>query len=566
MKFHKFALVLMALMVSSLSLANQSFPVGDFALLDSTGKFHQLSYYGDHRAVVVYVHGNNSAQVESQVADLEGLQSTHADIVVLLLNASDERDAISADLKHLGLSLPVLFDEGQMVAKSLNVVKVGDVVVIDPQTMTQAYKGGLGGAVKHLAGQTEPALLDREDNSLGEPISFVQPEAVSYTQDIVPILESNCVSCHRDGGIGPWAMDSHTMVRGFSQMMKEVLMTRRMPPGQIDTHLSKPIMNAAGLSVADKKKMVSWIDAGAPQDGDTDPLTQIEPLNQKFSMGEPDLVYTVPAQAIPASGIVDYRYVPVELDLDKDVWVSAMEFVPGDHEVLHHVIAYVSSPADKTVRGRATGAAQGESVGGFAPGRPGDKFRDNSGRLIRKGSNLLLQMHYTTAGRETTDETQVGIYLHDKPPTYVMGGGVAGQRRFLVPPGAKDHALEGVQKIERDAYLYDMMPHMHYRGKYMSYTAEYPDGTSELLLSVPRYDFNWQFSYALKDPVFLPAGSRLVARGAMDNSARNPSNPDPTKPVHFGLQTKHEMFFGFTTLRYVGDTPDSLSSQDAAGR
>ena len=575
MKFHKLALVLMALVVSNLSLANQSSPVGDFALLDSTGKFHQLSYYGDHRAVVVYVHATDSAQVESQVAALEGLQSAHEDIVVLLLNPSNGREAISGDVKNLGLGLPVLFDEGQLVAKSLNVVKVGDVVVIDPETMTQSYKGELSGAVGYLGGQTKvvQAISQQLSQQEGEPISFVQPAAVSYTQDIVPILEDNCVSCHREGGIGPWAMNSHTMVLGFSQMMKEVLMTRRMPPGQIDTHVSKAIMNAAGLSVADKQKLVSWIDAGSPQDGDTDPLAQLEPLNQKFSMGEPDLVYTVPAQAIPASGIVDYRYVPVELDLDKDAWVSAMEFVPGDHEVLHHVIAYVSSPADKSVRGRATGASQGESVGGFAPGRPGDRFRDNSGRLIRKGSSLLLQMHYTTAGRETTDETQIGIYLHDNPPTYVMGGGVAGQRRFLVPPGAKDHALEGVQEIERDAYLYDMMPHMHYRGKYMSYTAEYPDGTSELLLSVPKYDFNWQFSYALKDPVFLPAGSRLVARGAMDNSARNPSNPDPTKPVHFGLQTKHEMFFGFTTLRYVGETPDSLLNgtaddlaQDAAGR
>ena len=151
-------------------------------------------------------------------------------------------------------------------------------------------------------------------------------------------------------------------------------------------------------------------------------------------------------------------------------------------------------------------------MGGFAPGRGPDKFADNSGRLIRKGSNLLLQMHYTTSGRETVDETQVGIYLHDKPPAYIMAGGVAGERRFLVPPGVKEHKLVGEQEIERDAYLYGMTPHMHFRGKYMSYTAEYPDGTSELLLSVPKYDFNWQFNYDLEEPLFLPAGSRIVVR------------------------------------------------------
>ena len=173
-------------------------------------------------------------------------------------------------------------------------------------------------------------------------------------------------------------------------------------------------------------------------------------------------------------------------------------------------------------------------------------------------------MHYTTSGKEAVDATEVGLYLYDKPPAYVMNGGVAGQRRFLIPPQSKEHKLEGEMLVERDAYLYGMTPHMHFRGKYMSYTAEYPDGTSEVLLSVPKYEFNWQFSYQLEEPLFLPAGTRLVAKGAMDNSDRNRFNPDPTKPVRFGLQTKHEMFFGFLALRYVGDTPESRGGSKPA--
>ena len=154
-----------------------------------------------------------------------------------------------------------------------------------------------------------------------------------------------------------------------------------------------------------------------------------------------------------------------------------------------------------------------------------------------------------------------------------MSGGVAGQTRFMVPPGAKEHKLSGTKLVERDAYLYELMPHMHFRGKYMSYTAEYPDGTSETLLSVPKYDFNWQFKYQLEEPLFLPAGTKIIAKGAMDNSNRNPGNPDPNKPVFYGLQTMHEMFFGFLTLRYVGDTPEGLLAEtnlsdqgDSAGR
>ena len=258
-------------------------------------------------------------------------------------------------------------------------------------------------------------------------------------------------------------------------------------------------------------------------------------------------MYKIPAQQIPATGLVDYRYIPLKLDLDRDLWVRAMEFVPGDRQVLHHVIAYVQSPADRSRNGRRDTVGRGESVGGYAPGRVGEDFGPDGGRLLQKGANLLLQMHYTTKGVATLDETEIGIFLHDKPPKYVMSEVVASQRRFLVPPYVKEHKLVGEQVIERDAYLYAMMPHMHYRGKYMSYSARYPDGREELLLSVPKYDFNWQFNYKLKQPLFLPAGTTLVVRGAMDNSERNFGNPDPSQPVHFGLQTQHEMFFGFTT-------------------
>ena len=232
-------------------------------------------------------------------------------------------------------------------------------------------------------------------------------------------------------------------------MMREVLMTRRMPPGQIDPHVGKPIENVAEITVEEKQLLVHWIDAGAPMDeGAADPLAALTFDNPKFTLGEPDMTFKVPAQSIPATGVIDYRYIPVQLNLDRDVWIKAVEFVPGDRQVLHHVIAYLSSPADKTVRGRRNGSARGESLGGFAPGRQPDFFRDNSGRFVPKGSNLLLQMHYTTSGKATVDETEIGLYIYDEPPAYIMAGGVAGQRRFLVPANAKEYKLEGEQLIE----------------------------------------------------------------------------------------------------------------------
>ena len=562
----------------------ESARVGDFSLLDQNGKYHRLSYYGDQKAVVLIAHQNDSNDLRETAARLNALQSEFesAGVIFFLLNSveEDDRQSIIEEAVASGFEIPILVDESQLVAESLGFERVGETLIVDAKHMTVVSRGSVGtsgsayleDALQSLAAgevaaregpaATGPEIVYRARDEHRE-------QTVSYSQDIVPILKDNCVSCHHDGGIGPWSMSNHAMVRGWSAMMREVVMTRRMPPGQIDGHVGREFEDIAGLTTLEKQQLVHWIDAGAPVNGESDPLTELAFEDARFSLGEPDLVFKVPAQSIPATGIIDYRYVPVELDLDRDIWVRAMEFVPGDRQVLHHVIAYVSSPADKTVRGRQTGAARGESVGGFAPGRQPDEFQDNSGRLIRKGSNLLLQMHYTTSGKETVDETEVAIYIHEEPPTYVMSGGVAGQRRFLVPAHTKEHRLEGEQLIERDAYLYEMTPHMHFRGKYMSYTAEYPDGTSELLLSVPKYEFNWQFSYRLKEPLFLPAGTRLVARGAMDNSDRNPGNPDPSKPVHFGLQTKHEMFFGFTTLRYVGDTPESVlsgsSSDEVAG-
>ena len=565
MKLLRTLVFLLSCVAISLATAAKPEVVGDFALLDHQGKFHQLSYYGDQTAVVILIHGNENVAVHNSLATLQELQVAFEDqpVTFLMLNpqTQDTRDAIAAQAKALEIDLPILLDESQLVAESLGATQLAQAFVINPQNMTLTYRGPIDAVQAVLAGQP----VSEVSLGTGNVISYHsrnkhQRAQVSYHNDIVPILQANCVSCHHDGGIGPWSMSSHAMVRGWSAMMREVVMTRRMPPGQIDTHVSHAIENAAGLSTHEKQMLVHWIDAGSPMDSDADPLAEMTFNNPKFSLGEPDMVFKVPAQSIPATGVVDYRYIPVELNLDHDVWVKAMEFVPGDKQVLHHVIAYLASPADKTVRGRENGSARGDSVGGFAPGRQPDAFRDNSGRLIRKGSNLLLQMHYTTSGKASVDETLVGIYLHDKPPAYIMGGGVAGQRRFFVPAHEKEYKLQGEQLIERDAYLYSMTPHMHFRGKYMSYTALYPDGTSDLLLSVPKYDFNWQFSYQLRDPVFLPAGTRLIAKGAMDNSARNLSNPEPSKPVHFGLQTKHEMFFGFTTLRYVGDTPESLLS------
>jgi peroxiredoxin len=591
MKLLRFALFfLVSSLTGALYAADEAPKISDFSLLDHQGKFHQLSWYGDQKAVVIFIQGNGCPIARNGAPTLKAIRDEYEEqgVAFFMLNpqTQDNRESIAKEAEEFGYDFPILVDEAQLVAESLGVDRTSEVFVIDPKSMQVLFRGAIDDRLGYESQKPEAknhylknaldavlageAVASTDATVPGCLIGFPsrdqhQKNPVSYTRDIAPLLQDKCVSCHHDGGIGPWSMSDHAMIQGWSKMMKEVAMTRRMPPGQIDPHVGKPLVEVAEMTPAELQTLVHWIDAGAVmEEGAVDPLAGMTFNNPKWSLGEPDLVYTVAAQSIPATGIVDYRYVPVELNLDEDVWIRAVEFIPGDRQVLHHVIAYLSSPADKSVRGREDGTARGESIGGFAPGRQPDEYRDNSGRLIPKGSNLLLQMHYTTSGKEAVDATEVGLYLYDKPPAYVMNGGVAGQRRFLIPPQSKEHKLEGEMLVERDAYLYGMTPHMHFRGKYMSYTAEYPDGTSEVLLSVPKYEFNWQFSYQLEEPLFLPAGTRLVAKGAMDNSDRNRFNPDPTKPVRFGLQTKHEMFFGFLTLRYVGDTPESRGGSKLA--
>ena len=332
--------------------------VGDFALLDHTGTFHQLSYYGDHDAVVILVNGGTSLADDGTVSALSNVArdfSGNAQFWVLNPVSADSRSEVANRLQVAGAQMPVLMDESQMTAKSLGAKKLGEVLVINPANRALLYRGsvnGLSAALSALPAQSPAVGMA----NLGADIEYVAHDAISYTKDIAPILEQNCVSCHRDGAIAPWSMSSHAMVKGWSPMMREVVMTRRMPPGQIDNHVGKPLKDVAGLSVEEQQKLIQWIDQGAPKDGTADPLAGLTFSDAKYSLGEPDIVLSVPPQTIPATGVIDYRYVPVELNLDRDVWIRGIEFVPGDRQVLHHVITYLSSPADKSDVEEAEGA------------------------------------------------------------------------------------------------------------------------------------------------------------------------------------------------------------------
>ena len=288
-------------------------------------------------------------------------------------------------------------------------------------------------------------------------------------------------------------------------------------------------------------KVTGFINVGKNKE-ERDRLAELQNRFPEWQLGEPDIIVDVPAQEIPATGVVDYRYEKIPLNLDKDIWVKAVEFLPSAHDVMHHIIAFSLDTPDFSEFQLLN---QGVGLGAYAPGNQPTIFPDNTGYKLSAGGGLYLQLHYTTSGKARIDKSRIGLYLLDKPPLISMHGGSAAEFNLNIPPNVKESPMTAERNFAKDAYLVSLSPHMHFRGKKIKYTLIYPDGKEEVLLSVPNYQFNWQKNYDFIDPKFIPAGSRLIVDGAFDNSAANPNNPDPNITVTWGEQSWNEMFFGF---------------------
>lgn len=598
-------LALTAALVTTTAQAGER--VGDFALIDHQGAFQHMAWYDDHSAVVIMPLTNDKVDA----ATLETLQAKYAGqgVQFFLLNPGlyTDRERTQNEASALGLDIPVLMDDTQLVTEMLGVTRLDEAVLYDPSSFELLYRG----PIEQMETALNQALAGERFDLVtaaasAEPIEFANLDAhanLSYEKDIAPIIAENCASCHRDGGIAPFAMDSKLAVQGWSPMIREVVMTKRMPPGQVDNKVGHKMKNEMNLSDAEMQKLVRWVNNGSKVDGENDPLTALTWPTTKWSLGEPDLIVKVPEQSIPATGVVDYMDIPVDLGLEEDVWIKGSEVVPGDPAVLHHIITTVippegapdfqqilmdllaSLPAEKAqaIRTKLFAAvASGQqpdigeifkeipevdigvflgggsdpdlgSVAGYAPGNSISLNPPGVGGLLKAGTTLNLQMHYTTSGKETTDATEIGIYFYEDGvvPAERMSGGVGNAFSISIPAQAKDHEMELVTVVPEEAEIYSLMPHMHFRGKRMSFTAVYPDGSEEMLLSVPAYSFNWQLSHELEQPLRVPAGTRIVAKGAFDNSSQNPFNPDPNSEINWGEQSWEEMFMGFYTWKNV---------------
>ena len=535
--------------------------VENFRLMDHQGASHELHYFADAPAIVLMTHSTSCSTMPQSLQSLTSMQTqfSPAGAEFMLINSDlrDRRTTVAASVADA--DLPILLDPTQIIGESLGADTAGETLVVNPRDWTLAYRGDVTGAaqaVAQLVAGDEVSVDSQPVASADCAVDFpelarrAEHKNISYAKTIAPMLNDNCVSCHREGGIGPWAMSDYNMVRGFSLMIREVVRTQRMPPWHADPHVGE-FSNDRSLSDDEIRTLVHWVEAGAPRGEGAELLAENSQSWPIWAMGEPDVIIDIPPEDVPASGVVDYKYKMVTNPLDKDVWVKAAEIIPGDRSVLHHVI---TSFGELETEGRRAGRLKrgtGGGLGGYVPGAEGKPFPDDTGILLPAGATIEFQMHYTPAGLATTDASRMGLYLYEEPPEHKLDSMVLLNPRILIPAGAPNHSEVMVRTFDQDVLVYSLLPHAHYRGKASEFVAHLPDGTQETLLSVPRYDFNWQTNYDLKEPRFLPAGTKMVHRTWWDNSARNPANPDATRDVPWGQQSWDEMLFGSVRYRVV---------------
>jgi hypothetical protein len=540
--------------------------VQNFALLDQQGSFHELDYLCKSpgvKAIALFIQGNDCPLVQKRVPELKRLRQIYQPqgvrFVMLNANLQDSRADIVEEAAEFDIDFPILKDSSQVIAKMLDITRTAEMLLIRAVDCSLIYRGAIDDRLSYQTEKPEASehyFLDAVDAFLkGKPIAKTKtaapgckvtldlPDQVSYTIEVAPILKARCVSCHTKGGIGPFAMANHRKVKGWSEMMEEVILTRQMPPWHADSEIGH-FANDAGLTDDETKTLISWIRQGAPRGGGADPLEGYVPESVEWTLGTPDHVFALPEQTVAAEGVFDYRHVTLESPFDKEVWLRGIEVNPGNTRVLHHVVVWGAPKGGKGRRGKRE-----KFFTGYAPGSGTFPAPDGIGVRMPKGYILDFELHYTASGRPEVDNTEIGFFLAKGDVKQELHTGVVVHPRFEIPPHAQEYPEQYSRKINTDIVLYAMNPHMHFRGKRMSFHAKLPDGTMRDLLSVPDYNFNWQRTYILQEPINLPKGSEIVIKNAWDNSSLNPHNPDPSRKVRWGEQTFEEMFFA--TYQFV---------------
>ncbi len=523
-------------------------------------------------------------------------------------NQQDSIQKIAAYAQRHNIEFPVLKDPGNVVADRFGAERTPEIFVLDRERVVRywgrvddqyGFAEGVGyqrpAPSRHDLVEAVNELLDGKQVSvattkaIGCIIGRVRPvnddSKVTYSNQIARIFQNHCVECHRPGRIGPFAMTSYDEVLGWGEMIGEVVQDQRMPPWHANP-LHSRFSNDLSLSDSDKELIAEWVKDGCPEGNPAD-LPSPREFAEGWAIGDPDqiLYMSDKSVSVPAEGVIDYYHFVVDPGWTEDKWLTAAEAKPGSLETVHHILVFVLPPGVDGLAGRTnpngprrggagesdanqkgndtprgfagfgrrgggrggSGIASGDLIAGYAPG--GIPFLNTDGKSampIKAGSKLLFQMHYTPNGTPAEDRSYIGLKFADPNKVeFAVRSMALVNPLFAIPPGASDYQVASESMFEVDTLLINMTPHMHTRGKAFRYEVVYPDGRQEIVLDVPRYDFNWQTTYILDEPKLVPKGTKLICTAHWDNSEENLSNPDPTKTVTWGNQTFEEMNIGF---------------------
>jgi len=382
----------------------------------------------------------------------------------------------------------------------------------------------------------------------------------TYCKDIAPILQKNCQECHRPGQVGPFALETYDQARKRATDIATVVDDRSMPPWKAAPHIGVAFKGARTLSEQDVATLVAWAEGGAPE-GDRSDLPPPAVFATDWQLGTPDLVIDTGADyPVPADGEDIYRCFVVPTNLDKDMYVSAIEYRPGNRRVVHHILSYVDTSRKARERDQADpgpgyscfggpGDPINGDLGGWAPGNLPSQLPEGVGRSLPKKSDVIIQVHYHPSGKPETDRSQIGLYFARKPVKQTLHWNAAANFEMQLPPGESNVEIKARWEVPLDVIAYAATPHMHLLGKDMLMSVKYPDGRTQDLIRIDNWDFNWQYSYYFQMPIDLPKGTQLLVTAHFDNSESNPRNPHkPPKLVTWGEATTDEMCIGFLAV------------------
>jgi hypothetical protein len=424
-----------------------------------------------------------------------------------------------------------------------------------------------------------------------------QPNAPTYSKDVAPILNKNCAGCHRPGEMGPMPLLTFQQVRPYAAAVNRRVQDGSMPPW----HAEAPpgtFHNERRLTDAEKDTIARWV-AGGSQQGDPKDLPPSPPIVEGWVIGQPDVVLAMQTEfEVPASGTIEYQNFAIPTNFTEDKWVQAMEMRPGDPSVVHHILVFAreSGVAPRREPYRQINLPNGGNFGVTAPERPRFRqqqqqqrppeaqqnqaprtpmrqsliaslapgtstmvFQPGTALKLSAGTTVVFQVHYTANGTATKDRSKMGLIFAKEPPKQEIMSSQFMNPMMVLPPGAANQRVDTEIEFTADSHIWALLPHTHLRGKSWEYQLKYPDGRTEVVLSVPKYDFNWQTYYHFSKPLAAPKGARLQAIAHYDNSAANRANPDPKVEVYWGEQTWEEM--QYTGITFTIDAPAAPTAQ-----